>query len=173
MRSRLGRRNNRRNYYISFAVGGDVRFYKQLFPHRPSEGLYGDCVRTAIACLLDREPSEVPHFFDKGQDGETAWKAIEAWLAGEGLGRVMVVINGTIDRKELIDGFSVNNPDVCFMLFGTSSSGTPHVVICRNGEIIHDPSFIDTGISGPTDGYYLIVVLVPRFTMLVDETYAG
>jgi hypothetical protein len=30
-----------------------VRFTKQLFRHKPDEGVFGDCFRTAIACILE------------------------------------------------------------------------------------------------------------------------
>ena len=35
---------------------------RQLFRHEPHNVIYGDCHRTAIACLLDMEPWQVPHF---------------------------------------------------------------------------------------------------------------
>ena len=34
----------------------------QLHKHDPANGVYGDCGRTAIACLLDLHPS--PHFWN-------------------------------------------------------------------------------------------------------------
>ena len=38
--------------------------HKQLNRHRPEEGVFGDCYRTAIACLLDLRPQDVPHVAD-------------------------------------------------------------------------------------------------------------
>jgi hypothetical protein len=35
--------------------------HKQRFRHDPANGIYGDCWRTAIACLLDIQPEEIPH----------------------------------------------------------------------------------------------------------------
>ena len=39
-----------------------MEFYKQLNEHNPDEGVYGDCYRTAIGCLLNIPPEFVPHF---------------------------------------------------------------------------------------------------------------
>ena len=39
-------------------------------------------------------------------------------------------------------------------LSGKSRTGTSHMVIVSNGEIIHDPSLDDSGIIGPADNVY-------------------
>ena len=54
---------------------------KQMFLHDPDNGVWGDCQRTAIACILDRDVEDVPHFFHDGCDGKTADKRIDDWLA--------------------------------------------------------------------------------------------
>lgn len=33
-----------------------MKYNKQLFRHHPEQGIFGDCHRTAIACMLDLEP---------------------------------------------------------------------------------------------------------------------
>ena len=38
--------------------------------YRNDEGVYGDCGRTVIACLMDMHPSEVPHFFNMPDEGD-------------------------------------------------------------------------------------------------------
>jgi len=51
-----------------------MRFHKQLITnHNPESGIFGDCQRTAIACLLDKHPSDVPHFAtpETWNNGET------------------------------------------------------------------------------------------------------
>ena len=39
-----------------------MKFYKQLHKHDPDNGVWGDCHRTAIGCLLDIEPELIPNF---------------------------------------------------------------------------------------------------------------
>ena len=34
---------------------------------------------------------------------------------------------------------AAHNPDVHYLLTGCSERGTDHVVICRNGKLVHDP----------------------------------
>ena len=36
---------------------------KQLYRHKPTEGSYGDCWRTCLACILDRNPETIPHYY--------------------------------------------------------------------------------------------------------------
>ena len=48
-----------------------MRPQQQKFKHDPANGSYGDCFRTALACILDLDRDEVPHFneglqFDDG-----------------------------------------------------------------------------------------------------------
>lgn len=38
--------------------------YKQLYGHNPDQGIFGDCFRTALGCLLNLPPEKVPHFYD-------------------------------------------------------------------------------------------------------------
>ena len=47
----------------------------QLNKHDPANGVYGDCGRTVIACLLDLHPSEVPHFWD-GNLRDCGWPTV-------------------------------------------------------------------------------------------------
>ena len=59
--------------------------HKQLIKHDPENGQWGDCGRTAIACLLDLHPSDVPHFWEgperADRDPETECRK---WLAERG-----------------------------------------------------------------------------------------
>ena len=64
---------------------------------------------------------------------------------------------------------SANNPDVYWLLTATSRTGVHHVVVCRNGEIAHDPSQTDAGIVGPCDdGYWWVEFVGPGFARDVD-----
>jgi hypothetical protein len=48
-------------------------------------------------------------------------------------------------------------------LMGTSRTGCNHVVICKGGEIVHDPSITQSGIIGPAnDGLWWAEWVVQR-----------
>jgi hypothetical protein len=67
--------------------------YKQLVKHDPFNGQYGDCARTAIACLLNMHPSEVEHFLEDGcADGEVFWRRVNGWLSARGAFNLLHVI---------------------------------------------------------------------------------
>ena len=139
--------------------------------HDPDNGQYGDCFRTCLACLLDYDnPLDVPHFFEGGiiendDDGRELWGGVDEWLISQhGLVHVKVPY-GTKTVKEFLAHADACLSNVAFTLLGESPRGDwNHVVICRGGEIIHDPSPLYQGgayLSGPTeDGYFWAEFLV-------------
>ena len=134
-----------------------MRKLKQRHRHDPANGVFGDCYRTAIACLLDREtPEDVPHWYEDGGSMEANLR-LERWLWEQGLVLYQLgfrVPEGETDleaRDNLIRSVSESNPGEPWMLAGTSSIGSPHVVICQDGQIVWDPSQRDTGIVGPLE----------------------
>ena len=129
-----------------------MKYHKQLIHHDPDKGQFGDCFRTALACLLDCDsPEDVPHFFDgvRAENNEDAKRAIDktiGWLRERGFVRVRVMY----DVEKLSDVLrAVRNtaPDIPYLLTGISKNDVGHVVICCNDEIIHNPSSND--IVGP------------------------
>ena len=55
-------------------------------PHKPEEGLYGDCHRACVASVLELPSEAVPHFFAKGpEEVEAAWKEHRAFLWQRGV----------------------------------------------------------------------------------------
>lgn len=137
---------------------------KQLFRHRPAEGTIGDCHRTAIACLLDLEPEAVPHYgelYFNDPDGARFNKAFEDWLSRRGLRTAIIVYNGD-SLADVLAAIGAQNKGAYYLLGGTSLTGVNHTVVCCGGEIAHDPSIDDVGITGPCDdGYYWVTFLVP------------
>lgn len=143
---------------------------KQLYRHRPEQGEIGDCHRTAIACLLDLRPEDVPHFGEMNWDHESrAFREpghfnedVALYLAGQGLARVDVVYGGG-DLEGVLNMQAHLNPDAYYLLGGESRTGVNHTVIGQGGAIVWDPSLDDSGIVGPCkpDGYYWITYLVP------------
>lgn len=140
-----------------------MKAQKQLIRHRPNEGLYGDCFRTAIAAALDLDAADVPHFMDGTVGKGEAPKAhddAEAWLNERGLTQINMLFPGDLSADAVICSVKLCNPHspgIVFMLGGESRSGVNHVVLCCDGEIACDPSQTDSGIIGPCDdGYYWV-----------------
>lgn len=144
--------------------------HKQLFLHDPDNHIYGDCWRTCIACLLNIKPEQVPHFYTKEmQDAEQVQTKMNEWLnAGYGLKTVDIPFLGD-SLEDVQQCFKVRNDGVHYILTGKSkNSNVNHCVICRNGEIIHDPAIDDSGIAAPCDlvsisgrqGFYWVGFLV-------------
>jgi len=140
-----------------------MQFHKQLFRHKPEEGQIGDCYRTAIACLLDLEPVDVPHFY------EDCWYALrdvgrekaDKWLH-DGFGLQTFAFPMQTDSVELVlRCVATWNPHVRYLLSGTSPRGTTHVVVAEHDQIIHDPAIDGGGLVGPAeDGLFWVEVFI-------------
>lgn len=137
---------------------------KQLNRHDPENGVLGDCYRTAIACLLDLKPEEVPHVHEHvgAMNMQDQQDMMAAWLRERGLVEVNVPLAGGAELTpeialECMERWSGGTH---YMLTGYSRTGCNHVVICKGREIVWDPSLTDAGIVGPADdGYYWFAFL--------------
>lgn len=142
---------------------------KQLFSHRPHLGEIGDCHRTAIACLLDIEPQEVPHFGEMDWDPKEQCfrengdfhRYVKEWLATRGLGTVDAVYSCTLE--ELLKHLGHINPNAYYLLGGWSGNRVNHTVIGCGGEIVWDPGIDNPGIVGPCkpDELFWVTYIVP------------
>lgn len=135
----------------------------QLLRHEPHNEIYGDCHRTAIGCLLDLEPWQVPHFVQLGHTvpGYT-WEAGQAeFLAQHGLFAVDLYFDGS--SLDGVLGFMQNrNPTAYYLLAGRSPRGTDHSVICCGGGFEWDPHPDGGFLVGPmSHGFYEITFLLP------------
>lgn len=136
-----------------------MQFQKQAFRHDPDNGIHGDCWRTAIACILGLDRDAVPHTHS-AEPGELSG-TINGFIQDRGLDLFSIYIDGSLTVKEaLIEASKFQKHP--FMFIGESRTGTNHVVIAQDGEIIHDPSQVDSGIIGPTieDGVYIAEWLI-------------
>lgn len=141
-------------------------FSKQLNLHQPKEGIIGDCWRTAIACLMDKLPEEVPHFLEpywREPDATNALRDIREWLATYGLGYVEVPF-GACELDHMLHCMNLWGDSAPMLLSGTSKNGTNHIVIVKDGKIIWDPARDDSGIVGPTDTGYWFVGLITKLS---------
>lgn len=123
--------------------------YKQLLRHDPENGVWGDCGRTALACILDLPPASVPHFWDGGACGHELDVKENEFLSHHGMYKITFAVTGTLE--EVLDYFGDITCGSHYVLVGKSRLGCNHAVVCRGSAIVHDPSQDDTGIVGPCD----------------------
>lgn len=130
---------------------------KQLNRHDPENGVYGDCYRTVIACLLDLKPEEVPHVHEHNgsMNMQDQQDMMNAWLEARGMVEVSVACDGSIGLETALEVMARWSMGTRYMLTGMSRTGCNHVVVCKGREIEWDPSLNDSGIVGPADdGYF-------------------
>jgi hypothetical protein len=142
----------------------ELRLQHQLYRHDPAAGVFGDCFRTCVACLLGLPAGNVPHFNDRLASDATpaevyrATKAADDWLGARGLRLVRVGYCGDLDS--VLDCLAKSNPGLPCILSGTSRNGVGHCVVVLDGAIVCDPSLDQSGIVGPlADGVFNIEYL--------------
>lgn len=137
-----------------------MRYHKQRFRHDPEAGIFGDCHRTAIACLLDLEPEQVPHFGQENPAAQEFGRAVGRFLATRNLADVHIAFKASL--PDVLQTMEALNPGMYYLLGGTSKTGCGHTVIGCGERIVHDTSLNDSGIIGPMDdGHYWVTWLVP------------
>lgn len=101
------------------------------------KGIPGDCLRAAVASLLDRQDTSVPHFIAGEIDGRVWWYALKGWAADNGW---TVSRRGLLPRQE-------NVPLPKFgIACGPSERGHSHAVVAVDGQIVWDPHPSQAGI---------------------------
>lgn len=142
----------------------------QLFRHEPHNEIFGDCHRTAIACLLDLEPWQVPHFTQlantvPGYDWE---EGVARFLEGRGLCSADVSFGGG-DLEGVFGYMHSRNPRAYYLLGGRSPRGTNHTVVCCGGGFAWDPHPAGDFLVGPlSNGFYEITFLMPLAMQLQE-----
>ncbi len=102
----------------------------------------GNCLQACVASIFDLPLDQVPHFVAQ----QNWWGSLEAWLGERGLVPIWVPRG---------DVFPWN---AHYLATGNSPRGPfKHVVVERNGEMVHDPHPDGTGLDGPRTGVYLFV----------------
>lgn len=134
---------------------------KQLFLHRPEQGIYGDCERAAWATILDLDILDVPHFFEGGCSANEAVKRQRAFEATLGLYHITLPFCVDAGVEGVLAAMGYNNPNAEYLLVGQSRNGTNHTVVCRGDKIVHDPALDNSGIVGPCDdGWFWITIFL-------------
>lgn len=137
---------------------------KQAFRHDPENGIYGDCFRTVIACLLDLPRDEVPHDhaaeaasydLDKSEAYGSQLQRMNAWLATrESVFVTFAFPASAISLQQLLDIQAHSYPGLSMAVAGQSRTGCGHYVIACDGKITWDPSLTDAGIVAPDEGHW-------------------
>lgn len=107
----------------------------------------GNCFSACVASLLDLEIGDVPYFMDD----DPWWLRFEAWLLDRGYWPLVVPLDG---------GWS---PPGLHILSGVTAGKSPHSVVARGLEIVHDPHQDRPGLAR-RDRAIAIIPLDPRRT---------
>ena len=149
--------------------------HKQLYRHEPNKGIYGDCHRTALACILALpSPESAPHFIGehealKAEGKEFDWQAAQAeWLERLGYCTADIVFgDGGQDEEHtylqgLLAFMGARNPEIYYLLGGLSPRNTNHTIVCQGGEMVWDPHPDGGFLVGPMDhGFYEVTFVLP------------
>lgn len=124
----------------------DARWITQDRFSDPATGADGNCMQAAVASLLGLSLEAVPNFAEEGW-----WTAIFAFMAARGLH--LQDLNNT-------GGARYDHQAGLYLAFGPSPRGVSHVVVMRDGRMIHDPHPSRAGLLD-IEGVYLIRALDP------------
>ena len=138
-----------------------MRYEHCLVRHDPANGTYGDCLRACVASIMDMDSQHVPHFADAGADATVAMRWMGEWLRTYECAPFIVAYPGDISLAELLDMHRTINPDSVYILFGGTGGGD-HCVVCRGGQVIHNPAWIGSRIIGPLSNDTWQVLIVGR-----------
>lgn len=136
----------------------------QRFRHAPAEGIYGDCFRTCIACLLDVEPEALPHEHREYENGEQL-AMMNRFLAPRGLRLIYIGFPNELPLAEFLPQMAHVVGEGCrFLLGGVGARGVDHVVIADVQGIVHDPHPDGGGLDGPSNdpalgSYWALIVI--------------
>ena len=128
--------------------------------HDPAAGTYGDCLRACVATVLGLPAEQVLHFIHDDCGAEECNRRLVDYLAFYGLAPFWVHFDGDTPLVDLLSLQGLQNPQSVYLLFGRTESETDHVVVCRGGEIAHDPAWYRSRMIGPgSHGHWSVVVL--------------
>jgi len=124
-----------------------------------------DCYRTAIACLLNLAPEDVPHFYEDAPEGEDRWGFAEAanqalfdWLTERGLVMVTVPLQASSFEEFLEGAGKITNKALYYMASGRTAQKRNHVVICWGNEVVWNTGRGEI-VEPLAEGVYLLEIL--------------
>ena len=113
-----------------------MRRVKQIEAHFPELGYYGDCLRASVASVLEMRPTDVPHFCDGG-DPVDMRKRLNAFFEPHDL--YFMELPFPLEPHQLLEYMGHWFPGHWIMT-GELISGVAHCVVCKGGEIVHNPA---------------------------------
>lgn len=126
--------------------------------HDPENGTFGDCLRAVVASMLELNAEDVPHFYHDNCDGETGHERLRVFLQMDDLVPFVSYFPGNENLENILQSQAVLNPNVYYLLFCSTDDGD-HVVICQDGRIVHNPSWVQSKVTGPnSNGYWGVMV---------------
>lgn len=95
------------------------------------KGQVGDCVRAVTASILELDPKDVPHFV-KLQPGPDWFDDWEQFMINHG-------VTPKITTKYEWKDNNIPIPKGYYFASGPANRGCKHIVIMKDGNLIHDP----------------------------------
>lgn len=120
-----------------------------------------DCMRTALASILEYPDCKtIPDFYADG-DNEKAFADMLDWLAAyRGLSLMTLYFPGDLTPFDVRYAFGQQNPGLFYLMIGAKHE-THHAIVCRNEDVVCDPAAYEEDFTGPMfHGHWLIAVLV-------------
>lgn len=128
--------------------------------HDPPE-TYGDCVRAAVASVMELNTDDVPHFYCDN-NGVAGLQRLREWLGLQGLAPYFIHLPDTLSLDDILSGVNLDNPGIHYILFGNTGDGD-HCVVCCDGEVVHNPSWYPLPlIKACSNGYWSILLIVRK-----------
>lgn len=128
---------------------------RQMFEHKPNEGQFGDCQRTAMAMVLGMKQTDVPNFGEYYSEPELWAIAMTEFLDEWGLFSIDVPMLGSTPMEDAIRCMRMWTGNQPFIFSGRSVGGTNHAVVIDHTGIMIDPAGRAVPLVGPgTDGYW-------------------
>ena len=120
----------------------------------PAKGVRGDCYRTAIASVLDMEPTDLPHYCDGRGEADSGYNR---WLLGKGwqIVSVPVICGAEAPARHVVEQVAEWSgvPRAAWILVGNArgsdKTGECHAVVVKSDGAIHDPHPSREGLTGP------------------------
>lgn len=114
---------------------------KQLFGHNPSKKVFGDCYRTCIAVILDRNACDVPHVCDaKHGDDVCGVHGMREYLRKEGMTISKSLYNGNLSFMAFKRCMKQFNPDTAMVVTGQrGKGGVNHCIVMVGDKVVCDP----------------------------------
>jgi hypothetical protein len=116
-------------------------FVDQTILYNPADGEEkGNCTEASVASILGLRLEDVPDFRANGVD--QFWSSFRKFFQSRGFEAVLMPGNFA--------------PETLYLASGISPRGVHHMVVMRDGALVHDPHPSKAGIGDPTDVWLIV-----------------